>query len=358
MFPGCGSFPALCFRVAWLSRLRVFGLRDFSGSVIRFPAALFFRVACRFPGRRVFTDGCPAGLRPGLAAVFFLRAAFPRFSFSVCSAIGLVPPKPVPPPGLSHLRARPVLFPWFAPSRVTGAGRFSPGFRIGGRGCSGCACRFSGPSGFCGRVSGGASARVGCRIFSGLPCPDFPFQPVPLSGLFRPRACPPPGLPWSLSLVCTLSGNRGRAVFAGFPDQREGAVRAALADFPGRRVFTDGSRRASAVGWLPPFYAAARAVFPVGRADSRRLWRAFRCVGCVGCVGRVGRVGRFGSGRSGRCFGRGYPGRRRAAVTGASSFRRRGCRGKRAGGPCPPVGYTPRRRPPPRARRGCKGCGS
>lgn len=155
------GFPALCFRVAGLSRLRdsVSGGPVLPGALADFRAVGFLRT------------GCPAGLRPGLAAVFFSGLPCPDFPFQsvpplACSAIGLVPPRACSTPGLSHLRARPVLFPWFAPSRVTGAGRFSPGFRISGRGLFGLRLPISRAVGFLRTDLGELRPWAGCRPFT------------------------------------------------------------------------------------------------------------------------------------------------------------------------------------------------
>ena len=125
----------------------------------------------------------------------------------------------------------------------------------------------SGPSGFYGRMSGRASARAGCRFFSPGCLP-----PIFLFSLFRYRACSaqacstsgpvsPSGPPCSLSLVCTLSGNRGRAVFAGFPDRREGLFGLRLPIFRAVGFLRTGVRRGFGQGWLPDFLRAALSRF-------------------------------------------------------------------------------------------------
>ena len=205
---------------------------------------------------------------------------------------------------------------------------------------------FSGPSGFYGRVARRGFGRgLAAAFFSGQPA-RFSFS---ARSLFR--AC-------SLSLFAR-SRVTGAGRFRRVSESADGAVPAAPADF------------FRAVGFLRTgcptglrWWAGCRP-FTRPRMLFSRVGRLHRRPGCACPVwvvrlhrrrgARFGAVGRVGNGR---CFGCGYPGRTRAGVTGASSFRRKGCRGKRAGGPCPPVGYTPRQRLPPRARRGCKGCSS
>ena len=142
---------------------------------------------------------------------------------------------------------------------------------------------FSGPSGFYGRVARRGFGRgLAAAFFLRATCPVFLFSPFTFPSLFS--------FP-----VCTLSGNRSRSVSPGFRIGGRGCSGCACR-LPGRRVFTDGlPGGASAVGWLPPVYAAALAVFP-GRATSPQTGVCVPRVGCAaspspwcrfGAVGRV-----------------------------------------------------------------------
>ena len=127
---------------------------------------------------------------------------------------------------------------------------------------------FSGPSGFYGRVARRGFGRgLAAAFFLRATCPVFLFSPFTFPSLFS--------FP-----VCTLSGNRSRSVSPGFRIGGRGCSGCACR-LPGRRVFTDGlPGGASVVGWLPPVYAAALAVF-LGRATSPQTGV---CVSRVGCA--------------------------------------------------------------------------
>jgi len=134
VFPGSGSFPAPCFRVAGLSRLRdsVSGGPVLPGALADFPAVGFLRTGVR------------QGFGRGLAAVFFSGLPSPDFPFQSVPLSGLFRPELSRAVGFLRTGVRRGFgqgwLPFFSPGCLVPIFLFSL-FRY--RACSARACSFA-----------------------------------------------------------------------------------------------------------------------------------------------------------------------------------------------------------------------